>query len=600
MSAGSTTVRYGDIIFTNCLTKRFEQEAVFDDSGTDLLYYKFTIRIVGYVHGHSNWVNINIFPITTNLSAASHHRKFRPVLLEPRARFEMRLGTSGAGAGGQVLLFCAPATSSGLAGIPETTKEKDLNNGPKGKILSVANISADELIKVEAEFEICKLECGESDGESGNRSGVLNNRWSCIDDINENFYTTRTFAGRLRLSTSLINPHSFRDWVVPGLQYGMRREKMTFTASEDGLMLDYTVVDKEVTFAAPAPATSWRVRHTESLGENAMFGYAEMDITLAGDRDVDKGELLAIAASVIEAKLVTRLNNRDIQDKHIDRILQFSITDTFGSDQNNSISIHCRVQHMQEVNDVFPMQVEKFSVPIDASVIDDYRRDVSRGNITTETEGPIPMLSAFVSFLQSPCSKIHAIQAVLVPTSRLSAGVNHQTGLITIGVQPIREFPSDPSEWMSQEHQIDNYTYWKMETTYNTRGHKVQLPIASGPSTSSADVDKPTSVTVLLTNPTATRTVRIDGQRVGAWPVLPTPEDYIDGNGIIVKLLDFKILPSVPQRDPDGAQIYRAAAEYIYSLSRPLRKLEKVRVGINPWDNLGIHFVQGLLSGEEQ
>lgn len=590
MSAGSTTVKYGDITFTNCLTKRFEQEAVFDDSGTDLLYYKFTIRIVGWVHGRSNISSVNIIPITSLGSAAVHHRKFRPVLLEPRKSFEMRLGkTIDPVFAGQELLLCAPATTQSLSGRPETTKGKDLNNGPKAKILSVANIAADELIKVEAEFEICKLECGFSDEGAGNNSGVLNNRWSCIDDVDHNFYTTRTFTGRLRLSTSLVNPHSFRDWVVPGMQEGMKLEKMSFTASEDGLNLDYTVIHKEVAFSAPAPATDWRISHTESLGEFAMIGYAEISITLNGDRNVDKGELLAIAASVIEAKLVTLQGDveRELND-HL--ILAFTITDTFGSDQNNSVHVYCKVRHVQEVNETFPLAVEEFSIPIDASVIVGYDSNISRGTgEDARTEGPIPMMSAFATYLQSPCNTRHGIQAAILPTARLDSGVNKAAGIIRLEARVVPELRSEHPEYMSEGHKQNMYTYYEMDNTYDIRGHKVQLPIASGPSTSSADDDKPTSVTVILTNPTAKRIVRIKAERAGDWPLLPTPKDFMDENGIKVELLDHKIVPGTPERGPDGIVIHRINAEYIYALSRPPRPNEKLRVGFNPWDVLGVH-----------
>ncbi|MGH7743988.1 MAG: hypothetical protein ACREQ5_04110, partial [Candidatus Dormibacteria bacterium] len=49
MSTG-TDVTYGTVTIASCQTLRFAQEAVYDDSGTDLLYQKFLIRVQGYIY----------------------------------------------------------------------------------------------------------------------------------------------------------------------------------------------------------------------------------------------------------------------------------------------------------------------------------------------------------------------------------------------------------------------------------------------------------------------------------------------------------------------------------------------------------------------
>lgn len=593
MAAGQTVVRYGEITITNCLTKRFEQEAVYDDSGTDLLYYKFTIRVVGWCHGSSNIGSVNILPETSTGSAADHHRHFRPLLLEPRRRFVMRLGANVLAAGGQVLLECNPADKSSRSDR-KSTKLNDLNNGPRGRILAVSQVAGDTLLRVEAEFEICKLECGLSDGKAPNESGVLNNRWSCVDDINENFYTTRTFTGILRLATSMVSPHSFRDWVVPGLQPGMRRKKMEFRATEDGLNLAYTVVDEEVTFSAPEPATDWKVKHTESLGENGTMGYAELNITLSGDRFVERSKLLAIIASVIEAKLIV-LANLQNRNEHADRLLALSITDSWGSDQDNSVSAYVKVQHHQRLNQLFPMAMENLVRRIE---LDDYDPTKSRGSREgedIETEGPIPSLSAFAAFLQTPCDRTHAIQSSFVDQTQEPSGSNKSDRLPEISAGTVDRLPDEEPEWMSEQQLRDSYTYWQMDNHYEVDSNKAQLPISSGRTGSLSDLTRTSSQVVSLGLETSRRIVRLKGERIGRTPVLPTPQDYIDLNGIRATLLDFKVVPSTPERAPDGQQMFRAAAEIIYALSRPLLANERARIGFNPWDNLGVHHSDVLL-----
>lgn len=598
MGAGQTTVNYGGVVIENCLTKRFEQEAVFDDSGTDLLYYKFTIRVIGWCHGISNISSVNIRPASSGGDAALHHRKFRPVVMEPRLQFEMRLGVT-TNLAGQVLLKCDPSTLSGVRG-PTGTKGVDLNNGPKGRILSVTSIAGNQLLKVEAEFEICKLECGLNDSGTGNLTNVLNNRWSCVDEINSNFYTTRTFTGRLRLAyADGGGPHQFRDWVVPGLQPGLRRERMSFTASEDGLHLDYVVVDKEVAFSAPAPATDWKVTHTESLGEFGTAGYADINIMLAGDRDVDKRELISLAGNIIENKL-TVLRQRADKERDSDIILAFSLTDSFGSNQSNQIDVHCRVRHVEIINAIFAKAIGKIGERIDATVIEDYDRDKSRGgrpNEQVETEAAISIVSAFSSYLQSPCSPFHAIQSSFIDRIARESGDNKDNGLAELEASVVSDLPDEVPDWMGEDHQDHMYNYWKMESKYTDDRTKVQLPVASGPNPSSSPSNDPTSVVVTLANGVAKRVVRLTGERVGRWPVAPTPADYVDSEtGIQAIMMEVVSLPSVEERGPDGSEIFRISMDIYYALSRHPRANEKFRVGYNPWDNLGIHTTDPQLT----
>ena len=117
---------------------------------------------------------------------------------------------------------------------------------------------------------------------------------------------------------------------------------MTFTASADGLNLDYTIVDKEVAFSAPAPATDWRFTHTESTGEHAAISYGDFSIMMRGDRNVDKKNMIRIAANIMQHKLLGAAIL-----KNVFRVLSYSMTDISGADQTNEIRVACRVRHIR-------------------------------------------------------------------------------------------------------------------------------------------------------------------------------------------------------------------------------------------------------------
>jgi len=55
------------------------------------------------------------------------------------------------------------------------------------------------MFRIEYEFEINTLICGDT-SDVCQRSGVLSNRWSCQDVIDQNFTMTRTYRGRMRVA----------------------------------------------------------------------------------------------------------------------------------------------------------------------------------------------------------------------------------------------------------------------------------------------------------------------------------------------------------------------------------------------------------------
>lgn len=597
MAAGSTMVEYNGVTFWNCLTKQFRQEIVLDDSGTDPLYSKFTIRVAGYVHGDAVSTTV-VGPVFVN--AGLSHTAIRRLLGEVRGAFRMTVGaTNSTGVGGTVILEALPA---GV--VPP--KLADLDNGPRCKSFEIMNIAGNHVFRVEAEFEIARLECGTAAGADSN---VLSNRWSCADSINENFYTTRTYTGRLRLATGHgTSPQAFRGIVVPPIQPGLRRKQMEFSATADGLSLDYTIVDEEVAFAAPEPATDWNYMYSETTGDG-MIATGEAAVTLRGDRDCNKKVLIRLAAAFLEAKLVRQPAVGAMAQQTFEYL---TISEETGSGQDNLIRASGKVLHATNApGEIDAVQLEQMVTvsrlgrpvaPADwgAAVIL-YDANISRGGdalAPPPIEGPVPLVGAFIAYLQSPCSDLHGIAGQLIPTAR------HPVSGPSIDVR-VRESIDEPDEsadYLSESHRTAIYTYWQSQSTYEEDQHKVQLPVAAsnGSTGSSDDADQPTSVVVSLGNPTVRRIIRIKGERVGAFPELPAAVDYQDGN-VNAVLLSRVLLPSTPERTPDGQVLYRVEAEYVFALDRPLSALAQLRLGRNPWDNIGQHIVvQSRLSDNQE
>jgi hypothetical protein len=608
MAAGATCIAYGPIRLLNCHTLVFDQEMVFDESGTDLLYFKFTVRVAGFLHGRAPnlgadppyfWnPTVATFPTPTDGSAGHHHYGIRH-LFAPRQVFEMRLGAFydavGNVYGGTPILSCAPFQSS--SDFREATN-KDLNNGPKVKIFNVTQVVGDTSLRVEVEFEICKLEC-DALGNCSNTSGVLSNRWSCIDEIDQNFYTTRTFQGKLRTVSSRINANSFRDYVVPPLQPGMRRQSMEFAVSTDGLHLEYTIVDREVAFAPPAPATSWSMSHTESATRQGELGFfSEVNVTLGGDRLCDPKLLISIAVAIAEAKILKQLNPNSAY------LLDVSITHETGDDVSR-IHLHAKGRRTEKnVPGVLGIAVPRLGRPIDAldlqRVVTNYDRNFSRGTRQgdhLEVDGPISLVGAFASYLQQPCSIQHKIydgkesENPPTPTQYAPASLG---GVIT------SEIPDDGTLGSYSDATAEAmYTFWQMESTYRVTGVNTCLPIARSMSLGGTPLAGPMAVAAKLGPPMVQRVVRVRAERVGKDPLVLNPAESFEEGGVTYSILSIKHMAGVPERTPDDKRIYRADVEIVYMLDRPPPFGTALPFGSAPWQQNGGFYEKVLQQVEE-
>ena len=490
---------------TGCLTRRFEQVAVYDDSGADLLYHKFTVRAVGYVHGNSGNTEIYSGPFgSAGRSAPEMHLFIRSQLMEPRQPFKMEVsGWDGVVQDPPVmetktLLECKPPAS----GTNSDFSMCDVNNGPKPLIYDVVRITGTNTFRVEFEVEIAKVECHGVDRVE-NSSGVLSNRWSVSDDIDNNRMTTRTFQGRLRVANANVNPNNFRQFVVPPLEQGFRRDKMAFVASADGLNLDYTIIEKEIAYSAPFPATSWRYHYTESTGDGKM-AVGEISVDLEGDRNVDHKVLIAIAYQIVNIKLLSTA-----ADGHT--VENISVTDRYG-DHENGISLRATVRHNLDkaiLGNIFDYKIgvplqKREVVPADlfvAGALGEYNRNIS---IDPGLMGRLPYVAAFSTYLQRPCSRIHAIT-----DNQNLAEVGTPAGSTVTSISTYSasgDLPTVPTPY-SASHLAHPYAYYRAESHYTTSGGKVHVPVAKR--SSSTDETEATSRVARVGPTMTTRRLRI-------------------------------------------------------------------------------------------
>lgn len=607
MSEGYTEIEYGPVDnpvkISNCLTLEFKQEPVHDSSGLRHAYDRFTVRVSGYLLAQADsWTQI-----TPNRgagigasaqTAGSQYVLLRDLLEKPRQRFKMTLGVSGINP--TVILQAKPFTTVD----EELSKEFDCQGGPIPKVLSIEHIVGNASLKVTWEITVCiSPDClGASASESQGlqrKLGILYNRWTCADDIDENLYLrSRIFIGELKLANPLLNPHDFRELVVPAISPGMRLKSMSFNQSDDQLTLQYTVVHEEVTVTAPYPATGIRISHKVSHAEYSIEIDEVLAITLHGPRNVNKTELVSLAARIADGKIhYNKVNNKTY------RLIRYEMSDECGTSQDNQVTVVYHTRHITEAAEALPIQnpvfvgiVRRFGLKIDGTMIPNYDNTLTRGNRaneTPDTEGSITVAGAFAAHLQSSCTKDFSmnsgIQGTQYPASSSyggslanTAGMEQLPSLPSVSVTtypdilplPDTTFNASQSEGIYQAYEIDvetrerpNYYQAPLSPTLDASSFEGSSP--SGSSSSPTPGTDDTSLFIRLGPSQWERIIRIVAKRHFVPPRLSVPiRSFRDREGILHVLLSKTDVTSEPQRLPDDTLDYTVRAEYRYGLSR--------------------------------
>ena len=630
MASGQTIIEYGTICrLFNCTT-RVEQQPVFDASGTDLACWRFVIHATGYIHGrgssNGNWAKYHVSgPGTGQISdtgtASANHKAFR-FQLPPRQSFRMRVGCASVSDGtGNILIeahamlgaVSVPAdltSNSAIAGVTSGAQglsQYDVKDGPKCLQFDVVHVTADEVYRVEAVFEVYKVECDSLAEAHGNTTGVLSHRWSCNDDLDSNMRTYRTYSGLLELATSVFSPHWFRYLVIPPLAPGMRRDSMRFSATEDGKKLQYSITDVEVHTSAPKPCTKWSIVHSEGA-HWGQSGFGTIDVSLEADSNANKGELISIALKVIQqmltAKIVAGVRTALAADQYT--LEDIVITDHIGD--VNMLTARATVKRIGVTTDNFAnfaggqLGIAIMDADLPAFVVN-YDRQTSRGGRNGEKpeyQGPISLTSIFRAYLQSPCDTAHGINNGNMLENDLNGAVA-QVPNVTVQAEIVPTLTTADVDYYSTSHTTAMYKNYQMESLYDQNQMCAAMPIASSGYGGSGAAPATCKV-VTLSQPQTTRTARIVAERVGEQPEFPDPANFNEIVGaslgtIVAKLLRVKRLGCTRTYTATGQELYRARFEAKYALERTPEADDELPVGVNKWTNDGVETTNSTLTG---
>lgn len=351
-------VYYNGITLFRVMTTGWDENVEYDSSGMNMVANKITLSFEGSVLLNGTTVSI---PSTVNPGeslVSTEYGDCETIGIDvqgvPGLTFRQRLNMTlrNLSMSGRTLIVyddvldqeILSAYSSLTENLTDVQKRNiDIAGGPKPRSVKVLQI-VNEYARVSFTVEVSKIRClaGETAdiqelGADPLAGFVVSNRCWTEESIDANFYTTRTFSGRLRISSPNISVQYYRDLYYPPLEDGFRRESVRFSESEDGLSLSYTVTDKQVRCSAPYPATAFSGSVSYSV-INGSDMRMNMQLTMIGRPDAPKDALTARALQAVTNRIqdFTRNQTTGYQEK-------FNVSENLGDPPSVTVDVAYRL-----------------------------------------------------------------------------------------------------------------------------------------------------------------------------------------------------------------------------------------------------------------
>jgi hypothetical protein len=646
-----TILQYNGVRLQNCQTLSFIETPELDDARN----YKFTktkLKVVGYftLDDHAT---LGIKPQFSeypgngrNKGSSQQFSALRQFLEMPRRRLiystlctgsvqnQIQLGANAPfldPAIGTPLFVIEPAKSDlvdNVDAIVEMNTRNDVHGGPYPVEVNVTHVANNHVWKVEFSVEFATIpQCINNsyvvDGDSINPNspldsqsvlpedidftntqrqfGVLGHRWSCIDRINDNGYTTRTYTGSVSLANPNWNPNDFRAITVPPIVPGMMRKAIEYVASEDNLTLRYSVTDEEVTVTAPDPARNIHISHNESALEFGSKVHFTVRVTMSGDRNCRLYDLMQLGHAIVEQRLY--LDQALVKNTLAACLIRrWDYTSEQGTDQNHSMTLvvsgerHAIDQaNPNALNRAQTMSRSLCWRPVRSNVaalLSTYNNVLSRGNRLGEqpdTEGGIPAISILHTFLTTPCTTTFGASGAVSTSEEVTQRIRriddleesqpdydtesmYQAYPAAVTVEINDNVANGPVlATYSTQHATFFYSHYNITTSYGLQTLNIPLPVAQ---TYGYNIKSNVLVSIGPRQPT--RKIRIEAERVGSPPRLPEPvasftesSAYVPGGGsqlVTNTLISSKVQHLNPAPVADGQSLmYTSYLDLDYS-----------------------------------
>jgi hypothetical protein len=276
-----TTLTYGGVDFP-FPSVRLRSHAIYDQTDRSL-------------QGHS--VQFHCTSILTGADVTAFQAVFFPaqkILSQPQQIFDWQVD-------GISMFRIVPSGT-----VPSPTEFEDRRYGPKPRVIDVRQIPGGRSARIEFEIEVFINFCGAL------ASDVEEFWWQTSFNYDRNFYATRTIRGKYRVKAPLSAAEKFFDQVTdpkslwPKLPRNFYRDSQRVDLSNDGLVLDFTVTDKQVWRTLPRPLTDGRA--TFRVDQRMAQVFKTLSCSFEAPMDVNKNVIVQFITALIRARFADAVN----------------------------------------------------------------------------------------------------------------------------------------------------------------------------------------------------------------------------------------------------------------------------------------------------
>lgn len=596
---------YNDIEFRNVLTENIECNVVKDSTGTDPVMVEVSITFKGIVHlmsgqnhlgvpadrahntgsdgdgttgGHRLGYAFSDGDSGTTDTMAAAVRTLTRKLTAPRKEFKFYIGE-------HLCYDIRPAMTEDPNYKPNDKATSatgiDVNKGPTpsftiGKLINDNSAHA----RMTVRFTLSACDGEEATSYSEYEGRVLHMRYWFSDDTDgSSWLKSRTWTGKVRVASQKLTPHALRYAIIPPLISGYKRKSISLSESPDGLELDFRVTDTQVHAQPPFPASDWSGYHMVST---PFVGGAVADETvyvrLMGPPGVDKIALISLALQIIDNKIhyINVENNDSVLLQHA------SIKDDFAENTIEAQAKFRLVGKLGEGEAIYNIPTFKLGLPLNLTGYDQ--------RISQYDRPPGESLAdLFTAKLQTPCDPAFVTNP---SDNRVPAGTTYPVNATDGSSAPQPGNVAQQQSQYTDEHRASVYTDYRIDSDYFVSAGRALLAKANVGSSSQQDgPDAETPQTTTSSNvilpmfaPQAIREIRIEGERLNKWPAIPKDIDFTDVNGIVHKVLEYKILGQGSELSSDGLKtIYRIGIQIRYAMSRAPTLEDQLTIGQLPY-----------------
>jgi len=561
--SSSDTVRIHNVMIESIV-----QEPIMDASKANPMALKTTLSAHGIIYA-SNKVEpadherlgIRVVGDTLNSQGSGWASRLLASLSEPQGHFQMRINsTTVLEAAGKKIMRTTSVNRPSM----------DIDNGPKPspRLLHFVN---DKSARIQFNIEFVRpLDCGAGGGRTS--PDILSLKMWQAETLDERWFTTRRYRGRLRVASPDVGVHSFKEWFIPPLTFGFKRYNYSAEESEDGLTLDFTFEDRQVAVYPPLPALKWTASHKIVFPQpHSALAESTVNVRVEGNPQESKSRLASLAYQILEMRLhLTRIflftNRNFVQHAEIGEDLHDTVAYASATIKHTDGSIWAGTAPQAGDEDQLTF-AENPPLPIVNTFVAPFftagLRGIFRHVLYQDSCGPFDLYSR-------PMGPVIEFP----PTEEIEEGDTKGDRKDVPGYED--ELDYQVSMPFENRTEGTGYLRYDVTTTLRNKSGIAHLPVAAGAS----GVE---SVQIEMFRPMTLRDISLEAERVNEWPEIPGFETFTDLNGITTRPLRHEPVLNDPVLSADGrAVLYGIHFDGTYALDRAVRSGDQYPAGLAP------------------